>query len=71
MALVLGRKEGQAVKIADNIFVTVVRVGPHSVRLGITAPRDMSIVRSELIEDLGDGDGDEDGEAEGLDLAEE
>lgn len=46
--LVLSRKTGERVQIGDDIVVTIVRVGPNSVRLGIEAPRDMSVLRDEL-----------------------
>lgn len=46
--LVLSRKPGERVLIGDNVTVTVVRVGPNSVRLGIDAPHEMNIVREEL-----------------------
>lgn len=50
--LVLSRKEQEVVHIGDNITVTVVRIGPNTVRLGIEAPKDMKIVRGELTIDL-------------------
>ncbi|MCA9086540.1 MAG: carbon storage regulator [Planctomycetaceae bacterium] len=46
--LVLSRKAGERILIGDEITVTVVRIGPNSVRIGIEAPRDMNIVREEL-----------------------
>lgn len=46
--LVLSRRPGERVMIGDQIVVTVVRIGPNNVRLGIEAPRDMNIVREEL-----------------------
>jgi carbon storage regulator len=46
--LVLSRKPGERILIGDNVAVTVVRIGPNSVRLGIDAPRDLNIVREEL-----------------------
>ena len=46
--LVLSRKPGQRIMIGDNVTVTVVRIGPNTVRLGIDAPREMNIVREEL-----------------------
>ena len=49
--LVLSRKVGERILIGDNIAVTVVRVGPGVVRLGVDAPRDLVIVREELKED--------------------
>ena len=48
--LVLSRKPGESIKIGDEIEVTVVRIGPNTVRIGITAPRSLSIVRAELEE---------------------
>ena len=49
--LVLSRKVGERILIGENIAVTVVRVGPGVVRLGVDAPRDLVIVREELKED--------------------
>jgi carbon storage regulator len=48
--LVLSRKTGERIQISDNIWITVVRIGPNNVRLGIEAPRNVSIIRDELIE---------------------
>ena len=46
--LVLSRKPGEKILIGENITVTIVRIGPNNVRIGIDAPRDMNIVRDEL-----------------------
>jgi carbon storage regulator len=46
--LVLSRKPGERILIGDQISVTIVRIGPNTVRIGIDAPRDMNIVREEL-----------------------
>lgn len=46
--LVLSRKPGERILIGDNVQITIVRIGPNTVRLGIDAPRDMNIVREEL-----------------------
>ena len=46
--LVLSRKSGERILIGDEIAITIVRIGPNTVRLGIDAPRDMNIVREEL-----------------------
>ena len=46
--LVLSRKPGERILIGDDIAVTIVRIGPNTVRLGIEAPRDKNIVREEL-----------------------
>ena len=46
--LVLSRKSGEKIRIGDNVVVTIVRIGPNNVRLGIEAPRELNIVREEL-----------------------
>lgn len=46
--LVLSRKPGEKIRIGDEIAITIVRIGPNAVRIGIDAPRDTNIVREEL-----------------------
>ncbi len=46
--LVLSRKQEQSIHIGDAIVVTVLGVRGSTVKLGIEAPRDIRIVRSEL-----------------------
>jgi carbon storage regulator len=46
--LVLSRKVGERILIGDKIAVTVVRVGPGIVRLGVEAPHELAIIREEL-----------------------
>ena len=46
--LVLSRRTGERILIGDDVAITVVRIGPNSVRIGIEAPRSMNIVREEL-----------------------
>lgn len=48
ITLVLSRKPGEKILIGDNVAVTIVRIGPNTVRIGIEAPKSMNIVRSEL-----------------------
>lgn len=48
--LVLTRKKGQSIKIGDNIEVTIMEVEEDKVSIGILAPRNIEIVRSELLE---------------------
>ena len=46
--LVLSRKAGETVRIGNDVRVTVLRIGPSSVRVGIEAPSYLGIVREEL-----------------------
>ena len=48
MGLVVARGKGEAVRIGDDIKVTVTRVGEGVVRLHIEAPRGKLILRDEL-----------------------
>ena len=46
--LVLSRKTSERIRIGDDVAITIVRIGPNSVRIGIEAPKSMNIVREEL-----------------------
>jgi carbon storage regulator len=46
--LVLTRRVGEEIIIADNIRVTVLLVDRRIVRLGITAPSSVRVMRQEL-----------------------
>lgn len=46
--LVLSRKATQQIQIGDNIVVTIVQVKGQGVKIGIEAPDDVRIVRSEI-----------------------
>lgn len=48
--LVLTRKISEKMIIGDNIEVTVVRISANQVRIGVTAPREISVRRGELDE---------------------
>lgn len=52
--LVLTRSVGEAIRIGPDVYVTVVRISPNSVRIGIEAPQQTSIVRRELAPDGSD-----------------
>lgn len=47
--LVLSRKLGEKIVIADNIVLTVVEIEHGKVRLGIEAPREVPVYRQELL----------------------
>ena len=46
--LVLSRKQTESIVINDNIVVTVLGVRGNTVRLGVEAPREVPVFRSEL-----------------------
>jgi carbon storage regulator len=48
--LVLSRREGERITIGEGITITVVRIDSHGVRIGVEAPREIPIIRSELLE---------------------
>jgi carbon storage regulator len=50
--LVLSRKKNESIVIDERIVITVVEVRGDKVRLGIEAPRDVPIHRSEVYEAL-------------------
>ncbi len=53
--LVLTRKTKQRIQIGPYVTVTVLQIKGQSVRLGIEAPKDVSVLRTELAERLADG----------------
>ncbi len=50
--LVLTRKKGQKLVINDNIEITVLETRGESVKIGIKAPREVSIFREEIYEEI-------------------
>lgn len=46
--LVLTRREGETLKIGNDIFVTITRVEGDQVKVGIVAPDDVAVLREEL-----------------------
>jgi len=48
--LVLSRKKNESIIINDHIVVTVVEIRGDKVRLGIDAPKDVSVHRREVYE---------------------
>lgn len=46
--LVLSRKTNEVVEIGENITITIVEIRPDKVRLGIVAPKDVSVHRKEV-----------------------
>lgn len=50
--LVLTRKTGQKLIIGDNIEITVLETKGDAVKIGIQAPRDVTIFREEIYEEI-------------------
>ena len=48
--LVLTRKTGEKIKIGENIYVSVLEISKSGVRIGIEAPKEVSILRHEVYE---------------------
>ena len=48
--LVLGRKPGEYVMIGDDIMVKVIKTDDGNLRLGIEAPKHISVTRGEIFE---------------------
>jgi carbon storage regulator len=47
--LVLSRKTSQQVMIGSDVSITIVRIDHSQVRIGITAPPGVKILRQELV----------------------
>jgi carbon storage regulator len=46
--LILSRRPGESLTIGDDVVVTVVGVSGNQIRLGITAPREVRVLRKEV-----------------------
>ncbi|MFX4261966.1 carbon storage regulator CsrA [Pelotomaculum propionicicum] len=46
--LVLTRKKGQSINIGDNITIIVKEVNGDTIRIGIEAPAEIAVYRSEI-----------------------
>jgi carbon storage regulator len=45
--LVIRRHAGQAIVVGDDVEIEVIECGPHRVKLGIRAPREIVVARRE------------------------
>ena len=48
--LILTRRVGETLMIGDNVTVTVLGVKGNQVRIGVNAPKDVSVHREEIYE---------------------
>ena len=49
--LVLTRKAGEGIKLDENVTINILSVEGDRIRIGIQAPKDMRIIRCELVEE--------------------
>ena len=52
--LVLSRKNGQKIIIGDDIEIVVIESNHNNVKLGIEAPKDITVYREEIWRDIKD-----------------
>ncbi len=52
--LVLSRKKDQVIMLDDNIEITIIEIHGEQVRIGINAPKNVSIYRKELFIEIQD-----------------
>jgi carbon storage regulator len=50
--LVLTRRNGQSIRIGDDIVLTILESGRDQVRIGIRAPRKVAVHREEVYEEI-------------------
>lgn len=46
--LVLTRRIGESLRIGDNVTVTILDVQGNQIRIGVAAPRDVTVLREEI-----------------------
>jgi len=51
--LVLTRKQNEGILIGSDIVVTVINIDGDKIRLGIEAPKNIRVIREELIAEIG------------------
>ncbi|WP_055071333.1 carbon storage regulator CsrA [Clostridium massiliamazoniense] len=52
--LVLSRKKGESILIGENIEISVMKIEDGLVKLSINAPKEISILRKELVLEVTD-----------------
>jgi carbon storage regulator len=50
--LILARKPGQSIMIGDNIRITLLEIQGEQIRLGIDAPKEITVHRLEVYEEI-------------------
>ena len=50
--LILSRRKNESLVIGKNIEITVLEISGSSIKIGITAPKEVKVLRKELIEEV-------------------
>lgn len=50
--LVITRKKGESILIGDNIEITIAKIDDGSVKIAISAPKEVTILRKELYSEI-------------------
>ncbi len=50
--LVIGRKTNEKINIGNNIEIVILSIDKNQVKIGINAPKNITILRGELIENI-------------------
>lgn len=54
--LILTRKEGESLRLGDDVRITVVSVKGGHVRIGVSAPREVAVHREEIYQKIAEGE---------------
>lgn len=52
--LVLSRKKNEAIIIGDDVELSIISIDGDNVKIGIRAPKSISILRKELLDEVAD-----------------
>lgn len=50
--LIVSRKEGESILIGDDVEVCILEIGEGVIKVGINAPKNIKILRKELIAEI-------------------
>lgn len=51
--LILSRKTGEKIRIGDDVIVTICAIDRNKIRVGIEAPADVKVMRTEVADRTG------------------